>query len=244
MSDSTIRWIFHEPAPAAWNMAVDEMLLEQAQGATLRFYGWRQPTLSLGYFQSYDERLAHLPSTNCTAVRRTTGGGAILHDRELTYCFTAACEEGWRWSAQDLYDAFHQTLIECLADYGVCATLANPPPTDAPQPFLCFQRRAEGDVLLGQFKIAGSAQRRRRQAILQHGSVLIARSPFAPELPGICDLTQAVIDRRELAEAWRERVSRRLGLSLYPSELTEAEEQRASRIESEIFSLPDWTKRR
>ncbi len=53
--------------------------------ASLRFYQWNQPTLSLGYFQSYEDRGRHAASQECTVVRRQTGGGAILHDRELTY---------------------------------------------------------------------------------------------------------------------------------------------------------------
>ena len=69
-------------------MAVDETLLFDAAEngtATLRFYSWDEPTLSLGYFQRYADREQHTASRTCAVVRRQTGGGAILHDRELTY---------------------------------------------------------------------------------------------------------------------------------------------------------------
>ena len=69
-------------------MGVDEALLMDAVEngvATLRFYQWSEPTLSLGYFQRYADREQHTASRNCAVVRRQTGGGAILHDRELTY---------------------------------------------------------------------------------------------------------------------------------------------------------------
>ena len=82
------RLIVDPPAPGAWNMAVDEALFEQAAKfgtPTLRFYQWSEPTLSLGYFQNYDDRRSHAASLGTAAVRRTTGGGAILHDQELTY---------------------------------------------------------------------------------------------------------------------------------------------------------------
>ena len=72
-------------------MAVDEaLLLDAAENgiATLRFYEWSEPTLSLGYFQRYDDRYSHAASRDCAIVRRQTGGGAILHDRELTYSLT------------------------------------------------------------------------------------------------------------------------------------------------------------
>ena len=82
------RLIIDRPLPGAWNMAVDEALLLDASengSASLRFYGWNAPTLSLGYFQRYDDRDLHAASRDCAVVRRQTGGGAILHDRELTY---------------------------------------------------------------------------------------------------------------------------------------------------------------
>ena len=82
------RLLRHEPAAGAWNMAVDEVLLDRAQdhaAPCLRVYGWSEPTLSLGYFQTYSDRQQHAASQNCAAVRRLTGGGAILHDDEITY---------------------------------------------------------------------------------------------------------------------------------------------------------------
>ncbi len=82
------RLIVHPPSPGAWNMAVDEALLMDAVEngvATLRFYQWSEPTLSLGYFQRYSDREQHAASRKCAVVRRQSGGGAILHDRELTY---------------------------------------------------------------------------------------------------------------------------------------------------------------
>lgn len=63
---------------------------------------------------------------------------------------------------------------------------AGPP---AEGPLLCFDRRAVGDVVMpmpdGRFgsdaKILGSAQRRLRGAVLQHGSLLLAANRLVPE---------------------------------------------------------------
>ena len=77
-----------EPQSGAWNMAVDETLLETAIAsdlATLRFYRWREPTASLGYFQREADYFAETRLASLPAVRRLSGGGTLIHDRELTY---------------------------------------------------------------------------------------------------------------------------------------------------------------
>ena len=76
------------PASGAWNMAVDEVLWRWSAAAgrcCWRFYRWEEPTLSLGYFQSYDDRARHAASQGCPVVRRPSGGGAIVHDKEKGY---------------------------------------------------------------------------------------------------------------------------------------------------------------
>src|ERR1700682_6410647 len=81
------RLLIDPPALGAWNMAVDQALLEHAAsgGWTLRFYSWIEPTLSLGYFQAHRDRRTHTASRGLPLVRRASGGGAIVHDHELTY---------------------------------------------------------------------------------------------------------------------------------------------------------------
>ena len=113
--------------PGAWNMAVDEMLLERAQDqavACLRFYGWSEPTLSLGYFQTYADRQEHPPSLPCAAVRRLTGGGAILHDAELTYSIVLPGSHPLAAHRDELYQAVHGCLIEALGRLGITARLS------------------------------------------------------------------------------------------------------------------------
>ena len=146
MSPTPVRLIVDAPATGAVNMARDEVLLRSAalEGTpTLRFYRWSEPTLSLGYFQPWQQRFEHPPSRVCAAVRRASGGGAIVHDEELTYSFATRTDA--RWAAEDLYVDFHQTLVDCLQVFGIQCEL-RPPIRDrsGPEPFLCFQRRAAG----------------------------------------------------------------------------------------------------
>ena len=194
MPPSLHRLLIDPPGSGAWNMAVDETLLEWAAergGCAWRFYQWSEPTLSLGYFQAFDADAEKDAEKSCVpvsaVVRRLTGGGAILHDRELTYSLVVPAGHALAARRETLYDAVHRSLIETLAGFGVTAVLCAPIRRAllAPILFLCFQRRASGDVLVGQTKIAGSAQRRRRGAVLQHGSVLLRRSPAAPRVAGL-----------------------------------------------------------
>ncbi|MEX0866012.1 MAG: lipoate--protein ligase family protein, partial [Pirellulales bacterium] len=170
------RLIVDDAARGTWNMALDESLLQFAPNQkrwTLRFYQWSRPTLSLGYFQSHAGRSAHAASRAADLVRRSTGGGAILHDAELTYSITLPAAETSRGHSDWLYYALHETLIDALVEFGVRAGLQprNRPDPDADE-FLCFRRRTRGDVLLAAapgahaWKIAGSAQRRSKGAVL------------------------------------------------------------------------------
>jgi lipoate-protein ligase A len=180
-------------------MARDEALLvavgEGASPPTLRFYAWSEPTVSLGYFQPLDAfRAEPAPIRDLPVVRRITGGGAILHDQEVTYSLVVPISAAWiRPNANRLYELAHQAVIDAV---GAVARIAgrsggagpcDGPPGDAmPRvshrggPFFCFARRHEYDVLVpdkgaagGMSKLAGSAQRRTRRAVLQHGSIIL-----------------------------------------------------------------------
>jgi lipoyl(octanoyl) transferase len=239
---------FDSPAQGTWNMALDEALLERAaqrSSPVLRFYQWSEPTLSLGYFQRIADRSSHEPSRDCALVRRASGGGAILHDRELTYSLTVPAGHHFSRRANDLYRISHQALVEALADWSISASLYEPEesrPTahDRIEPFMCFARRTRGDVLVNQWKIAGSAQRRSRGAVLQHGSILLEQSKFSPELPGIRELTNRHIEAEKLADRFRSGLAVHLRLEFdfrqSPIEIIEA----ARQIEALKFANPRW----
>lgn len=148
---------------------------------TLRFYRWSPPTISMGYFQEYREyeQLAP-PAGELAVVRRQTGGGAILHDVELTYSLTLPLDHPWLGSAGSvgLYDRVHAVFASILTDRGVPVERAG---VDAPigcshgGPFFCFERHSRFDLLADGRKIMGSAQRRTAGAVLQHGSLILRR---------------------------------------------------------------------
>jgi lipoate-protein ligase A len=248
---SHARLIIDPPAQGTWNMAVDEALLESAgNGATtLRLYEWNEPTLSLGYFQAAADRAGHEASSACPLVRRASGGGAIVHHREMTYCLAVPIAERFGQAADALFATVHLALIEALAGLGIRAQLhAASPARSASRPpppsFLCFQRRTPGDVLVGSAKIAGSAQRRQRGGLVQHGSILLAQSACAPELPGIAEVTGVRLSAQVLAPSFCERLAVRWGVDWNPAPLSAVENERASACERDRFASPTWTYRR
>jgi lipoate-protein ligase A len=186
-----------EPRPGAWNMAFDEALLEAAatRGETaLRIYRWSEPTLSLGYFQK--EIPPDLPETlrGLPRVRRLSGGGAILHDHEWTYACALPKGHPLTVRTEDLYDIVHAAILRAFARLGIAAGVRGESNRQADARFLCFERGDARDILIAGRKVVGSAQRRRKGAVLQHGSVVLRTSSFAPHLPGVADLVPGLSD--------------------------------------------------
>lgn len=250
------RLILSTPDTGAWNMAVDQALLETANRTgliTLRFYSWSEPTLSLGYFQNHADRSQHPASLKCPLIRRRTGGGAILHDHEITYSLSVPNSHRWSSRNTELYRAVHQIMIDLLAEHGVDSAFHSDqidrrPPFPESDPreesFMCFQRRSDGDVVLNQHKIIGSAQRRLKKSLLQHGSILLRRSPFAPELPGISDLSGFEMDLSHVIEKVAEEIGRRLQIDFVHGKLAKTEQNAAENAFSLLFNNKDWNFRR
>jgi len=228
-------------------MARDEALLERVgQGespATLRFYFWERPTISLGYFQAYaDYESLPPPAGELAVVRRTTGGGAILHDREITYSLSlpvahALLEDG----PTALYARMHAAIIAALGPR-VSAALRGCGQDDRAQrgPFFCFARRHRDDVVLGGQKLAGSAQRRTRQAVLQHGSLILERR-FAQQ--ECAELALAGADAPRLMADIAAALALAEGLTIESGAWSEAELAAADRLQPK-YASPAWTRRR
>ena len=180
----SLRWIIDPPADGPSNMARDEAVLQlvgrRECPPTLRFYQWSPPTISLGYFQTWAEYAAlPLPAGEMAVVRRQTGGGAILHDLELTYSVVLPLDHPWIAPAgpTDLYARVHSAIAGVLTSFDVPVTQ---PGCKAPTgcshggPFFCFEHHSRYDLLAGGRKLLGSAQRRTSAAVLQHGSLILA----------------------------------------------------------------------
>jgi lipoate-protein ligase A len=189
-----------------YNMAMDEALLEEVAchgGAYLRCYRWDPPTISLGRNQ---------PNTfyDVPTVRRPTGGRAVWHEHELTYAAVAPI--ALFGSLRNAYGEIHTRLATALRALGVEALLAPPHPPIRPSahPASCFAVPVGGEIVANGRKLVGSAQVRRGDAFLQHGSILLDR-PASSAFNGGTTLAEVLgraVTFSEVAEAivntWRD----------------------------------------
>jgi lipoate-protein ligase A len=111
---------------------------------------------------------------------------------------------------------------------------------EADAAFLCFGRGDPRDILCQGHKIVGSAQRRRRGAVLQHGSILWARSPYAPRFPGILDLCSGISPMETMAGEFAGEVAAILAPEEIQESLSEIDAERAKILEQERYCRLDW----
>jgi lipoate-protein ligase A len=169
---------------AAEQMARDVELLDDVAGGAppvLRLYRWGRPALSLGRFQPHDDvDSAACDRLGVDVVRRPTGGRAILHGRDLTYAVAMPRPAGAAGSVAAVHDLLAGALVAGLARLGVDAAVARHD-ADGPTGPVCFTGMQGADLRVGERKLCGSAQVRRRgrvHAVLQHGSILLDRLSF------------------------------------------------------------------
>ncbi len=177
-------WLFLDSgsAPGAENMALDELLLERTGrpgGApVLRLYSFDPPAITIGCHQNPDLILdverARADGLDC--VRRITGGRALLHEGELTYCVVAPAGSALLDRGPgEAYLRISAAISTALRSLGIGAGVfrgresAGPKGAAAP----CLSSVTRWELAVGGRKIAGSAQRSTATAFLQHGSILM-----------------------------------------------------------------------
>ena len=259
----TWRLIVEEPEDGAWNMAVDEAILEAYAGAahprapTLRLYGWRPAALSLGRSQRAEG--AHDPRALAAAgiglVRRPTGGAAVLHEFERTYSVVGALgAPPFSGGAIATYRTIAEALRCALMALGVAAIPVEPrrgAPREAGA--ACFERLGACELAVTGRKLVGSAQARRRGAFLQHGSSPLRSDPSRLALvlgvpvdaSRFVDLERArgvPTDAAALDRACVFGFEETFGVRLLPGTLTESEALRAAELRCWKYDSIAWTR--
>jgi len=228
-------------------MAADEVLVRAAAEhgiASLRFYGWSPATLSLGYFQSVsarhdDARLAALPF-----VRRPSGGAALVHHHEVTYALAVPPGREWHIGGPWM-PCMHELIARALA--GLVAGQVVPATADATRQdgeTLCFQKWTLGDLLCRGFKVVGSAQRKYRGALLQHGSILLRHSEHAPMLLGLENMNGVALPTDRLCVEIAGEVARETGWQLVLAEWSDEERVAIPALVREKYGTRQWNERR
>jgi lipoate-protein ligase A len=181
-SRPTWRLVRSPPAPAAWNMAVDEAMARvHGRGLTppsLRLYAWQPPAVSIGHSQSPAQAVDReaCRREGIEWVKRPTGGGAVLHDEELTYSLVLRASSLPGRVART-YEVLAAGLREALRELGLEPEVVMGAGRLPPGSSACFENPATHELLLEGRKVVGSAQVRRAGVILQHGSMLLSFSP-------------------------------------------------------------------
>ena len=272
MPDSIWRLLITPSARGAWNMAVDEALLEHVGRGeslpTLRLYSWDPPCLSLGYAQPFaDVDTARLGQRSWDVVRRPTGGRAILHTDELTYSITAPLDEPRvAGSVLESYNRLATALLKAvrLLDVPVEMIEGSAHGGNGVSGPVCFEVPSAYEITVNGKKLIGSAQARRREGVLQHGTL-----PLAGDLARITQAlvfadetlraraAQSLLERATTAEtalgrevspeaanqAFVSAFESELGLIFQRGELSASELARAEQLVHEKYAHPSWTER-
>ncbi len=258
------------PAQGAWNMAVDETILEFAGRGdvppTLRLYAWLPACLSLGYAQPIkDVDLDRLQDRGWGIVRRPTGGRAILHTDELTYSVCGQnSDPHLSGSVLESYQRLSLALLEALRLMGIEADSAKKSSlqdSNAKDNPVCFEAPSNYEITVAGKKLIGSAQARRKSSVLQHGSLPLSgdltrilqvlnypdeiqRRKAEKKLLSRATTIEAVLGYRGdwwiASQAFRAAFRSVLMLNLQPMGLTAAEGRRAMELYREKYNNPEW----
>jgi lipoate-protein ligase A len=265
------RLLITHPAHGAWNMAVDEAILEHIYRnkslPTLRLYAWDPPCLSLGHAQPFaDVDRNRLEHHGWEVVRRVTGGRAILHTDELTYSVIAPSNEPRvEGSILESYNRLAQALLSAVQSLEIPVEIkkdkvsenstANP---------VCFEVPSTYEITVNGKKLIGSAQARKKEGVLQHGSL-----PLTGDLSRICqalvfenesareEASKRLLERAttvesalgvgiswmKAAQAFIHAFEAQLGLSFERGGLSESESKRADELVREKYANSSWTER-
>jgi len=254
-------------------MAVDEAILEAASRGevrpTLRLYAWQPPCLSLGYAQPVaDADLDRMNALGWDLVRRPTGGRAILHTDELTYSVTGPQREPrLEGGVLESYQRLSQALLAGLQTLNIpaqSAFLGGAAQRMESKGPVCFEVPSNYEITVYGKKLIGSAQARKHEAVLQHGTLPLwgdlaritqalcfedehKREDAAARLIARATTVEAILNGRveweKAAQAFVSAFEQALNLTFEPAELTPQECMRADELVVEKYTNPSWTER-
>lgn len=259
---------------AAFNMALDEALLEwHSQGKinpTIRFYGWEPATLSIGYFQKVEKEinLAAVQKHGLGFVRRPTGGRGVLHEHELTYSVIVSEDHPkMPKGVTESYRVISEGVLHGFKNLGLDAYFAVPKTKEeqdllkSPRSAVCFDAPSWYELVVEGRKVAGSAQTRQKNVILQHGSIILELDEeklfdlfkfpnervrermlkgFSKKAVAISELSNRNITIEEAESAFKTGFEQGLDINLIPYELSTEEISYVHELAVRRYANDEW----
>jgi len=268
------RLIVQKNLKACQNMAIDESLIEYALlkpddfKPVLRLYTWQPAGISLGYFQKLEKEIniEACKKYGVDIVRRPTGGKAVLHDDELTYCFIFKMDNPDDWTILDSFKKINEALLYGIRHMGIdCELVPYKKQTSASHTAVCFAAPTSYEIKINDKKVIGSAQMRRGSFILQHGSVPITLDRgklynlfnFKSEeeklrqmeyskniMTALKETGVEGINFNALAENIKTGFENAWNLEFFEDKLNKEEEEIKNKLEKYKYSTDDWNYKR
>jgi lipoate-protein ligase A len=250
------------PLRGSWNMAVDDYLFQSLTDVPvtyLRFYSWKNPTVSLGYSQKNREVVNedYCQEHGIDIVRRITGGKLVLHSKEVTYCICSSDKELFTTTISESYKRISEALISGLKAMGMAPLLAETSNPDYIRGNLpCFSYPAKNEIEVAGKKIIGSAQKRVGDKFLQHGSIplkeddeklervsCLAKGREKIRMIPVSSVLGRDVYFDSVVSYLASGFSEYFGIKLKPKTLTKKEKTAVGEIEKSRYLNPEWLKR-
>lgn len=240
---------------AFFNMALDEaIMLEVSKGSspiTMRFYGWSPPAVSIGYFQGMEEEVdvEKCKELGIDFIRRTTGGGAVFHESEVTYSISIPISDGRvPENMLESYRVICGGVVEGLRLLGIDSAF-----------------HPLNDIIAGGRKISGSAQTRKQGTVLQHGTLLtdvnvekmfsLLKVPdekirdkliknVKERVTSVSHQLDQSVPFEKVVSALKEGFEKQMGITLEEGDISENELKLAEDLRIEKYSMDEWNFKR
>lgn len=159
-------------------MVIDQYLMLHSNQPILRFYGWSSPTLSFGKgnVNTKEIDLEFCKQYQIDLIKRPTGGKTVFHEFELTYAFVVPAEQ-FPKKILETYQIISSILKKSFEKYGIICEMKKMEKVNSFTD-ICFKEVSSYELTVNEKKLVGSAQYRNRNAILQHGSILLRVNYF------------------------------------------------------------------
>ena len=239
---------------AVWNMALDEVLLNDFNDVNLpifRIYRW-EPSLSFGRFtdvlKSVD--LDKVKRRNLSYVRRITGGGVLVHGGDISYSIILPVKFLETKGVKDNYRYLCQFLINLYKKLGLNASYANEEQHNSKSSNICLASKEKYDIVIDGKKIGGNAQRYSNKLLFQHGSIPIKidEALFEPLFLEDSGLQNAVtfeklgnfVEYDNLNKLIKDIFCKTFNINIIEDGLSLHEEQKISELISQKYSKESW----